>query len=55
MHKSVHYMRPIALTMAPTYATICVTVESEKEEMPILLEMVFLVEFLPGSGILVSP
>lgn len=40
----------LALAMASTYATICVTV-SIKDEVPILLEIVF----LPGFGILLHP
>lgn len=45
----------LALTMAPTYATFCVTVESRKDDMPILLQMLFLVGFLPGTGIVLRP
>lgn len=30
-------VRDLALTMAPTYAAICVTVEGKTDEMPILL------------------
>lgn len=38
--------------MAPTYATICETVESKiKDEMTVILEMAFHRGLLPGTGI----